>query len=147
MEKEEYEGRRIQLINSLTKTTHTKEPQQQPQQQAPSAAEPRLVGTERVCSSTEFTNGLLLNILQAIRHRYDVKKGKWCHTATIVIVEQTPFAEGAMRKAFRMRDLSQVSSLPFITTSLPYGNLCGRKSIITTTYGLFAGGTTITHGC
>lgn len=74
----------------------------------------------------------MLTLLQAIRHRFDVKKGKWCHTATIVIIEQNPFAgtymqlvvfnykylfyfsEGAMRKAYRMRDLSQVCILVFL---------------------------------
>jgi hypothetical protein len=91
MDKDEYEARRIQLINALTKTTHNNAADKP---EKPVVSEPRLVGTER-----------------AIRHRYDVKKGKWCHTATIVIVEQSPFAEGAMRKAFRMRDLSQEGAL------------------------------------
>lgn len=42
MGKEEYEARRIQLIDSLTKTTHaTNTP-------TPAVIEPRLAGTERV---------------------------------------------------------------------------------------------------
>lgn len=43
MGKDEYEARRIQLIDSLTKTTHANA--------NPQAMEPRLVGTERVRES------------------------------------------------------------------------------------------------
>lgn len=95
MGKEEYEARRIQLIDSLTKTTHATS------NATPAVIEPRLAGTER-----------------AIRHRFDAKKGKWCHTATIVIIEQNPFAEGAMRKAYRMRDLSQEGQLSLMVAKI-----------------------------
>jgi len=100
MDTNEYEARRIQLINSLTKTTHPNGATVTAPAVSP-VTEPRLSGTER-----------------AIRHRYDAKKGKWCHTATIVIVEQTPFAEGAMRKAYRMRDLSQEGALSFMVAKV-----------------------------
>eukprot|EP01113_Clastostelium_recurvatum_P001530 TRINITY_DN10622_c0_g1_i5.p2 TRINITY_DN10622_c0_g1~~TRINITY_DN10622_c0_g1_i5.p2 ORF type:complete len:845 (-),score=200.72 TRINITY_DN10622_c0_g1_i5:73-2607(-) len=91
MDKGEYDARRIQLVNALTRTSHSSTPSQSTAVSIPSQIpDPRLAGTER-----------------AIRHRYDAKKLKWCHTATIVIIEPTPFAEGAMRKAYRMRDLSQ----------------------------------------
>eukprot|EP01133_Synstelium_polycarpum_P016898 gene16898-20094_t len=110
MDKEEFEHRRRQIVDNMTKTTSplllqqpaqpvaqpapqpAPQQQQQPQQQVPNVQpipDQRLSGTERV-----------------IRHRFDAKLGKWIQTATIVITEPTPFAEGAMRKAFRMKDLS-----------------------------------------
>jgi len=95
MGKEEYEARRVQLIDNLTKTTHSS-----PSPPTP-VSEPRLVGTERT-----------------IRHRYDLKKNKWIHTATIVIIEPNPFAEGAMRKAYRMRDLSQEGQLSLMVAKM-----------------------------
>lgn len=49
MGKEEYEARRIQLIDSLTKTTHATN-----SNPTPAVIEPRLAGTERVIINNDY---------------------------------------------------------------------------------------------
>jgi len=43
---------------------------------------------------------------RAIKHEYDVATAKWRRTLVNVIIERQAFAEGAMRAAYLMRDLS-----------------------------------------
>jgi len=42
----------------------------------------------------------------AVKHQYDPRKKQWARTRIIVVVQPRPFAEGAMRKAYHMQDLS-----------------------------------------
>ncbi len=43
---------------------------------------------------------------RATKHHYNTQTRKWDRTLIMVVVEPQPFAEGAMRKAFMMKDLS-----------------------------------------
>ena len=43
---------------------------------------------------------------QAIKHQYDPHKKEWARTLINVVLQPHPFAEGAMRKAYHMQDLS-----------------------------------------
>lgn len=43
---------------------------------------------------------------RAIKHEYDVATAKWRRTLVNVVIERQAFAEGAMRSAYHMRDLS-----------------------------------------
>jgi len=43
---------------------------------------------------------------RATKHEYDVAKGNWRRTLVNVVIERQAFAEGAMRAAYHMRDLS-----------------------------------------
>ena len=43
---------------------------------------------------------------RATKHEYDPETKQWRRTMINVIIEKRPFAEGAMRAAFHMRDLS-----------------------------------------
>ena len=44
----------------------------------------------------------------AIKHQFDARTKKWARTLVNVVVERAPFAEGAMRQAFMMKDLSVI---------------------------------------
>lgn len=44
---------------------------------------------------------------RAVKHHYDPKKGLWQRTMIMVSVETTPFSSGAMRDAYKMKDLTQ----------------------------------------
>mmetsp|Transcript_19511 Transcript_19511/g.64718 ORF Transcript_19511/g.64718 Transcript_19511/m.64718 type:complete len:762 (+) Transcript_19511:65-2350(+) len=47
---------------------------------------------------------------RAIKHQYDPKKKEWARTLINVVVHPEAFAEGAMRKAYHMKDLSVVGA-------------------------------------
>ena len=49
----------------------------------------------------------------AIRWDYDVGEDKWRSTETLIKMEATPFAHGAMRECYRMKKMSQVSASYF----------------------------------
>ena len=46
----------------------------------------------------------------AIKHQYDPKENKWARTVINVVVQSQPFAEGNLRKAFHIKDLSVTDS-------------------------------------
>jgi hypothetical protein len=47
---------------------------------------------------------------QAIKHHYDARQKLWTRSLINVIVKDEPFAEGAMRTAHRMQDLSVIGA-------------------------------------
>eukprot|EP00960_Hanusia_phi_P007082 201984-Hanusia_phi.AAC.3 len=47
---------------------------------------------------------------RAIKHQYDPKKKEWARTLINVVVHPEAFAEGAMRQAYHMKDLSVVGA-------------------------------------
>ena len=49
----------------------------------------------------------------AIRWDYDVVEDKWRSTETLIKMEATPFAHGAMRECYRMKKMSQVNASYF----------------------------------
>ena len=54
-----------------------------------------------------MTDDFLSGSEKAIRHEYDPKKKKWEKFATVVKLDRRPFAEGSMRLAFQMKDLTK----------------------------------------
>ena len=49
----------------------------------------------------------------AIRWDYDIEKKKWRSLETLIKMEATPFAHGAMRECYRMKNMSQVNASYF----------------------------------